>query len=87
MTSLAIFIGYFIICLFSIVFISVFLQWCIYGQVGNYLSSKICDNSVYINGKLVAVLEDSANISVVNGSVYQNSKLIYKHKRKFRWQK
>lgn len=42
---------------------------------------------LFVNGKLVVELTGGGIISVVNGTVYHNSKVVYKHKKKFRWEK
>lgn len=64
-----------------------FYQWALYGQIGESMSSTISGGRVYINGKLVAEAKGGGDISTINGSVYHNGSLIYKHRKKFRWDK
>ena len=87
MDDIALIIGYLIIGLICFILLYAFYQWALYGEVGQTTSSKICGGDVYINGKLVAELKDGGNISVVNGTVYRGNKVVYKHKKKFRWEK
>ncbi len=87
MENIALGIGYIIIGLVCLIIIYSLYQWALYGQIGQSLSSEICGGKVYINGKLVADCKGGGNISTVNGSVYLNNKLVYKHRKKFRWSK
>lgn len=79
-------IGYIIIIIFAIGLFTAFWQWALYGEIGNSISQSIKGNKIYINGKFIKETS-GGNISMINGSVYENGKCIYKHKRKFRWQK
>ena len=85
-TIIATGIGYTILGLFLLGLIISLYQWLLYGEIGIVSSQSIKGNKVFINGKLVAETS-SKNISVMNGNVYENGELIYKHKRKFRWEK
>ena len=85
-TIIAAGIGYTILGLFLLGLIISLYQWLLYGEIGSLSSQTIKGNKVFINGKLVAETTGK-NVSVINGNVYENGKLIYKHKRKFRWEK
>jgi hypothetical protein len=64
-------------------------NWVVYGEIGHSMSVLLDDDELYINGKKVTTVSgsDSSSISTVNGSVFVDGKLIYKHKKKFRWSK
>ena len=85
-TIIATVIGYTILGLFLLGLIISLYQWLLYGEIGSFSSQTIKGNKVFINGKLVAETTGK-NVSVINGNVYENGKLIYKRKRKFRWEK
>ena len=87
MEGLALGVGYLIIGLVLFILLYAFYQWALYGEIGTTMSSEIRGGDVYINGKLVAELKGGGNFSTINGSVYLNDKLVYKYKKKFRWQK
>ena len=86
MTIIATVIGYIIIGIFALIIVTALYQWLLYGEIGNSISQSIKGNKIYINGKFIKETS-GGNISMINGSVYENGKCIYKHKRKFRWQK
>jgi hypothetical protein len=86
MTIVATVIGYIIIGIFALIIVTALWQWLLYGEIGNSISQSIKGNKIYINGKFIKETF-GGNISMINGSVYENGKCIYKHKRKFRWQK
>ena len=85
-TIIATVMGYTILGLILLGLIISLYQWLLYGEIGSFSSQTIKGNKVFINGKLVAETTGK-NVSVINGNVYENGKLIYKHKRKFRWEK
>jgi len=84
--SLVVLIGYLFILGISLTVVSAMYQWALYGEITQSTSQEIIGNKVYLNGRLVAEV-DSGSISMVNGNVYLNNKLVYKHTRKFRWEK
>lgn len=79
-------IGYIIIIIFAIGLFTAFWRWALYGEIGNSISQSINGNKIYINGKFIKETS-GGSISMINGSIYENGKCIYKYKRKFRWQK
>ena len=85
-TIIATGIGYTILGLILLGLIISLYQWLLYGEIGTVSTQTIKGNKVFINGKLVAETTGE-NVSVINGNVYENGKLIYKYKRKFRWEK
>ena len=85
-TIIATGIGYTILGLILLGLIISLYQWLLYGEIGTVSTQTIKGNKVFINGKLVAETTGK-NVTLVNGNVYENGELIYKHKRKFRWEK
>lgn len=83
----ALIIGYVVIGILVLMLLYLFIQWTLYGEIGQSVSVETVGGDVYVNGKLVAECKGGGNISTINGSVYHNGHLIYKHKRKFRWEK
>lgn len=86
MENIALVIGYLVIGLVVLVVLYAFYQWALYGEIGQSTNQKIIGNKIYVNGKFIKET-NSGSISMINGSVYENGKCIYRHKRKFRWQK
>lgn len=86
MEIIALAIGYFIIAFLGLIALYAFIQWLLYGQVGESISQTVTGNKIYVNGRFIKET-NGGNISMINGSVYENGKCIYKHKKKFRWEK
>lgn len=87
MEMIALIIGYIIIFIIALIILKAIWNFIIYGEVSSGGHSQVISGrKVYINGKLVHTCE-SNNISVVNGRIYENGKLTYKHIRKKRWEK
>lgn len=83
----ALIVGYAVIGILVLMILYLFIQWALYGEIGQSVSVKIDGGNVYVNNELVIVGNAGGNITSINGSVYRNGHLIYKHKRKFRWEK
>lgn len=83
----ALIVGYAVIGILVLMILYLFIQWALYGEIGQSVSVKIDGGNVYVNNELVIVGNAGGNITSINGSVYSNGHLIYKHKRKFRWEK
>ena len=83
---IALIIGYTIIFIITLILLKTIWNFIIYGEISAGHSQVISGRKVYINGKLVHTCK-SDNISVVNGRIYENGKLTYKHIRKKRWEK
>lgn len=86
MEMIALIIGYTIIFIIVLILLKIIWNFIIYGEISVGHSQAISGRKVYINGKLVHTCK-SDNISVVNGRIYENGKLTYKHTRKKRWEK
>lgn len=83
---IALVLGYIFLTLSFLGILKTIWEYAIYGEISNFSSQQIDGKDVYINGKLVHTCE-SDNISAVNGRIYENGKLTYKHIRKKRWEK
>jgi len=79
-------VGWSVIGFISLILLYSLFQWLLYGQVGNSTSQVIRDGKIYVNGKFVKKY-NGGSVSMVNGSVYVDGELVYKHKKKFRWEK
>lgn len=85
MNNIALTLGYLLIGVIIYITAKAFFMWVLFGGTQGHTQSIVGKN-IFVNGQLVCKT-NGGQISVINGSVYENGKLIYEYKRKFRWQK